>query len=223
MKNLKETFKQIIHFNESDEHLNLFLDELVFQYSQPWRKYHNVDHVFSLLDSITTEIENDLSEKEMLLLKTGILFHDVIYVPGSSVNEEASADFANTFLLRAGWSFEDVLTIKGLIKSTSFNPTLNHPKHYYVKPYLLAEIIQDLDLLGFSYDEEEFILNQEKVFNELQILKHEKSTPNTFYETIVEAMEKGGRLYKTKYFEHLNIKALENLQQLVKKNNGNNI
>ena len=72
------------------------INNILQRWNEPHRHYHNLNHLFKLFDGID-EIENshriqdvdDMKEK----LEVIALFHDVIYDPMSSSNEDDSADF----------------------------------------------------------------------------------------------------------------------------------
>lgn len=55
-------------------------------YSRPDRHYHNLDHIAAVLESLPTE-----GIERLPLIKLAVWFHDVIYNPKNSDNEEASA------------------------------------------------------------------------------------------------------------------------------------
>lgn len=211
-------FQSILHYNSKDIQLEKQFNELIYNYSRPWRKYHNCDHILSMLESITPQIKEDLTEDELRILQTAIIFHDVIYVPGSKSSEDASADFAKMFLNRDGWDKEDIREIMILIRETKFYPDLSFMQLPFISNEFqnLITIIQDLDLLGFAYDDQKFDVNQQNVFNELSILKYEGSPENNFYKIIEESMSRGRLMYRTKYFKHLNEKAHNNIKRIIK-------
>lgn len=211
-------FQSILQFDTKDLQLEAQFNELLYNYSRRWRTYHNYEHIMSMLDAITPEIKEDLTEDELRILQTAIIFHDVIYIPGSKSSEDASADFARMFLNRAGWNEKDVKKVSILIKETKFYPDLSFMQFPFISNEFqnLITIIQDLDLLGFAYDEERFDINQQNVFDELSILKYEGSPENNFYKNIEESMSKGRLMYRTKYFKHLNEKAHSNIKRIIK-------
>lgn len=74
-------------------HTNLALEELIRRYNEPGRFYHNFLHVMSLFRRAKSQ-GIDLAANTNLHLALAILFHDVVYVPGSPGNEAASASLA---------------------------------------------------------------------------------------------------------------------------------
>lgn len=62
------------------------VDFLYEKYSESFRKYHNLNHVFSLLKN------EEVLKKNSSILNMAILYHDVIYKVGNNDNELKSAD-----------------------------------------------------------------------------------------------------------------------------------
>ena len=67
-------------------------DELVAAYTAPGRHYHNPGHIEDCLGALATV--NDLSAEEREILTEAIWWHDVVYDPIRSDNEELSAQLA---------------------------------------------------------------------------------------------------------------------------------
>lgn len=62
---------------------------LFMAYTEPQRAYHTVQHIVECLD-LFYKIEHELSDP--IAVQTAIWFHDVIYDPKSSDNEQRSAE-----------------------------------------------------------------------------------------------------------------------------------
>ena len=71
------------------------LRELERLYSEPHRKYHNLDHITHCLDHLEA---SPLEGTDPVAIELAIWFHDAIYAPLKSNNEQASADLATTRL-----------------------------------------------------------------------------------------------------------------------------
>ncbi len=67
-------------------------DELVAAYTAPCRHYHNLGHIEDCLGALARV--NDLSVTEREILTEAIWWHDVVYDPTRSDNEELSARLA---------------------------------------------------------------------------------------------------------------------------------
>ena len=66
-------------------------------YSQFWRKYHTLNHIFNFIENFDEYVINNFNEnnknfieEEKLNFYLAIWFHDVIYVPSRKDNEEVS-------------------------------------------------------------------------------------------------------------------------------------
>lgn len=66
-------------------------DEIFRCYRETARAYHTLDHVRSLVELIE-EYSANIDNKSMLLFTA--FYHDIVYIPGSSDNEENSAAIA---------------------------------------------------------------------------------------------------------------------------------
>ncbi|WP_196140404.1 hypothetical protein [Aliikangiella sp. G2MR2-5] len=111
-------------------------DNLIKHYSQPSRHYHNIEHIKACLRHLD-EVEQTIKRRE---IEIAFWFHDVIYNPYASDNEEKSAEYAEKALSRLG-ELEVVDSVKRLILIT------RHPS----KPESLDEqymIDIDLSILG---------------------------------------------------------------------------
>jgi predicted metal-dependent HD superfamily phosphohydrolase len=89
---LKETFLQLIcayTFNE-EKQLELW-NEIALKYTAPRRHYHNLMHLENLL-ALLVPLKNEIAEWNTVLFS--LYYHDVIYNPLKTNNEENSAAFA---------------------------------------------------------------------------------------------------------------------------------
>jgi predicted metal-dependent HD superfamily phosphohydrolase len=75
------------------------LQEVLAAYGEPQRAYHGVSHLVDVLARFTALAREGawVHPREVYL---ALLFHDVVYVPGASDNEEASAELALRALAR---------------------------------------------------------------------------------------------------------------------------
>ena len=63
---------------------------ILTSWNESHRHYHNVNHLYSLLERIGTISEPGSTDYDKLVLCA--LFHDIVYQPSSLTNEEDSAD-----------------------------------------------------------------------------------------------------------------------------------
>jgi adenylate cyclase len=119
--------------------------------------YHNVKHTID----VVTQVEligrsEEVSDEEMLMLKTAALFHDVGFTRGYKDHELLGIQIAKEVLPRYDYTQEQIETISDLIFVTKLPP----------KPENLIEKIMcdaDLDYLGRA----DFIPVSENLFKEL--------------------------------------------------------
>ena len=85
-------------------------------YAEPHRHYHNERH----LDDCLRQLDqvHDVSERERRLLRWAILWHDAIYDPHRTDNEERSAELAFSELVECGVATSDATEVAQLIRLT---------------------------------------------------------------------------------------------------------
>lgn len=141
-KTLKEYWNKILlkycDINYADELFN----NLILQYSNKNRHYHNYNHIEKML-SLSEEFSNKLIDIEVLQLS--IFYHDIIYNSLSKTNELDSAKMAIEQLSKTTFSAEKIKLVEQFILSTQ--------KHY--------PLIEDSDL-SFFLDFDLSILGAEK-------------------------------------------------------------
>ncbi|MGW0465888.1 HD domain-containing protein [Streptomyces sp. NPDC003027] len=88
---------------------------LLARWAEPQRRYHTVDHLRAVLDRID-EIPSGSAELE--LVRLAAWFHDAVYRPDRSENEERSATLAEKALTEAGLPARDVTEVARLVRLT---------------------------------------------------------------------------------------------------------
>ncbi len=119
--------------------------------------YHNADHtkdVIAATESLA-EAEN-VSERELTILKTAALFHDCGFLETYTDHEEISCDMARKWLPQFGYSQEVIDEICELILATKLP---QRPKTQ------LARLICDADLYYLGTDK--YFLRANKLYKEL--------------------------------------------------------
>ena len=86
-------------------------------YAEPHRHYHDERH----LDDCLRQLDDirDVAERERRLLRWAILWHDAIYDPERTDNEERSAELAFRELSECGVSASDAAEVAQLIRLTT--------------------------------------------------------------------------------------------------------
>ena len=88
-------------------------------YTEPHRFYHTLQHIFDLI-TVLSQLKSKISDQNAILL--AILFHDIIYDPTSSRNEENSAVLFEE-LLSASLETRLVQKVVGYIIATKSHKT----------------------------------------------------------------------------------------------------
>jgi len=121
-------------------------NEVLGRYSEPHRYYHNIDHVVNLL---TKAEERDILSEDLFL---AILFHDVVYDPKRTDNENLSAKLFSCF-----------------VKNDVVRHAILDTQHHIPTNYL-SKILCDLDMEDLYGDFDVFMNNSEKIAKEYAYL-----------------------------------------------------
>lgn len=186
---------------------------LVKHYNSPGRSYHNLNHIHSLIH-ISTEFKPKIKDYDCV--QFAIWFHDVVYNPLNSDNEEKSADLAMEELYKLNLPKSKVEKILRMILATK-----NHN-------FLLNNADSDLN---YFLDFDLSILGSNKLIYQKyvkQIREEYISIPDgTFYEGRRQVLQKfldAPSIYKTTEFKRLfEIQARENIQDEIDEIKINNI
>lgn len=182
-------------------HLDVY-EKLVIAYREKQRAYHTLVHIDACLrhlDTVTEQTDNP-HEIEMALW-----FHDAVYNPFSSTNEQDSADWAEKFLKGNGIAGDSVERIYALIMITQ-----NHSNTKEIDAGLMLDI--DLSILGASpeiYDQFEKDVRKEYKRVPWFIFKKKRKE-------ILQSFLANDRIYNHSYFfEMLEAQARENLSRAI--------
>jgi len=141
--------------NKSEDKGTEIYRQLVDAYNEPQRVYHTLDHIKHCL-KLFAQVRDHLHNADALEL--AIWFHDAIYVPGASDNEQLSADW---FMQATKNIFTDGLRtrVHDLIMVTLHccNNVNNHD----------AQFMVDIDLSSFGMPWEQFAHDSDNVRKEL--------------------------------------------------------
>lgn len=120
-------------FEGAENHITTLL-----QSKMPPLQYHNLDHIYDVLNAslIIAESEN-ISEEERKLLRLAALYHDAGFIHSPKNHEEKGAAMAREFLPEYGFSEEQITAICQMIVATRIPQSPNH---------LLDKILCDADL-----------------------------------------------------------------------------
>ena len=88
---------------------------LLSMWNESTRSYHSQNHLMSLINDINESYRDKVSEKEYDKLVLTALFHDIVYDPKQTNNEEKSAEF---FINLCQDKNADILEVKQAILDT---------------------------------------------------------------------------------------------------------
>ncbi|MDZ7607916.1 MAG: HD domain-containing protein [Cyclobacteriaceae bacterium] len=166
--------------------------------------YHNIEHTYDVVKGCRIIGEDcNVSKREMEMLEAAAWLHDIGYYAGFENHEAVGASLAQDFLLKNGWTQEEVEIINNCILSTKVP---QKPKT------LLEEIICDADLFHLATEkffEKSDLLWQEFVLYDKNLTKEQwKINSRKFVES---------QKYFTAYGKkHLEPKLKQNIEKLTK-------
>lgn len=97
---------------------------LVARYTQSHRRYHNLNHVDAVLACVDDlAAAESLDDEQRECTRLAAWFHDAVYDPSASDNEEQSALLAENTLTEAGASLQTVVEVARLVRLTSTHDT----------------------------------------------------------------------------------------------------
>ncbi|MEW1724923.1 hypothetical protein [Streptomyces sp. NPDC093109] len=93
-----------------------YADNLLARWAEPQRRYHTTAHLTAVLDHIDT-LAAYADDPD--LVRLAAWFHDAVYRPERSENEERSAHLAEVALREAGLGPEDIAEVARLVRLTA--------------------------------------------------------------------------------------------------------
>ena len=185
---------------------NARLKDSLVNYLSEKRFYHNMEHVYNILKEVDL-LELTINEKKKLYLIA--IYHDVIYNPKKTDNEEQSAKYFLKNNFTDDLIEEDLYFIEKVIVST-----LKHLPFEFKskKDSELNKLFLDLDLFILSSDQYEDYSNSiRKEYHFVPILIY-----NKLRSKILNKFIKRKNLYFTKRYQKYNKLAIENLKKEIK-------
>ncbi|MEU3842007.1 hypothetical protein AB0E88_18485 [Streptomyces sp. NPDC028635] len=92
-----------------------YADRLLAHWQEPQRHYHTLTHLTAVLDHVDT-LEKYADDPD--LVRLAAWFHDAVYLPERSTNEERSARLAERALTEAGLSQQGTAEVARLVRLT---------------------------------------------------------------------------------------------------------
>ncbi|MFF9286982.1 HD domain-containing protein [Streptomyces griseosporeus] len=93
-----------------------YADNLLARWREPQRRYHTLAHLTAVLDHIDGPLERYADAPD--LVRLAAWFHDAVYLPERSENEERSARLAERALAEAGLPERAVAEVARLVRLT---------------------------------------------------------------------------------------------------------
>lgn len=188
--NLEERFYNVMnHWIKDDIQIDSYWKELTTKYTEPFRKYHNLNHLlelFKYFDTYKQELERPNE------VAYAIFYHDIIYNIWSKKNELNSAELAVKYLSNVELGGESVERIFNLIVVTKdHTPNKNQDEKWMID--------FDIAVLGQHWD---------IYYKYTQHIREEyASVPNFMYKKgrrkVLRRFLNKNRLYKTNIFYQL--------------------
>ncbi len=123
-----------------------------------WLTYHNAEHTNSVIESAThLATKENVSEYDLLLLKSAALFHDAGFLENHNRHEELSCKLAKKYLPQFEYTEIEIETICAMIMATRLPQS---PKNQ------LSQYLCDADLYYLGTDQ--YAANTEKMFAEFK-------------------------------------------------------
>ena len=186
---------------ENKNLLLFYLENIIKNYSERKRYYHNLVHINAMLKQ-ASENKNNIQNYDEILF--AIWFHDIIYKATSKNNEEKSADFAKSTLKKISNGKINIDNVYQLIMSTKTHEivlTKNNDNAFLLD--------FDLSILGQSWE-----LYQTYIQN---IRKEYKIYPDLLYKparkkVLEHFLNRENLFFTEKYQDLFEVNARKNLE-----------
>jgi predicted metal-dependent HD superfamily phosphohydrolase len=140
---LKETFTALIaNYTDNSALIAVYWAEIEKNYSHKKRHYHTLQHLTDLLAQLT-KVKHEIKNWNIILFT--LYYHDIIYNPLHSNNEEKSAKLAEKRMKQVGISADAIEACKRQIIATkAHNQSDNSDTNYFIDA--------DLSILGQPWE-----------------------------------------------------------------------
>ncbi|MET9495566.1 hypothetical protein [Streptomyces sp. NPDC006552] len=117
-RELREDWARALRATTDTPHIDPYpyADNLLERWSEPQRRYHTTTHLTTVLDRIDTLAAHATDTD---LVRLAAWFHDAVYRPDRSENEERSAALAERALTEAGLPQARVAEVARLVRLTA--------------------------------------------------------------------------------------------------------
>jgi predicted metal-dependent HD superfamily phosphohydrolase len=173
-------------------------------YEEAHRSFHSWHHIDRMLSGFHTNEKVCYKVPVLSNAQTvAILFHDISYVPGSKTNEEDSITIFRLLRKKTPFIFQlleakEFQLVEEIIMSTK-SPHTPRCKE--------AELVVDLDMLGFSFSRDYYVDNNRKIEAEFDFLEGFAKARMLFLKSMLERKP----FYYTPSLKHLEEIAYNNI------------
>ncbi len=208
---LHSVWSEILLKLTNDKYLiNSLFNELISNYSQKNRYYHNLKHIEIMLKYADNYKDTNINYERLFF---AICYHDVIYNPYKHDNEEQSADFAKIHLELVGIESSLILKISKMILRTK--------EHALFDTQDDSEtcLLLDFDLAILGSDEANYAAYSKQIRQEYKFVPlfvYKKKRINVLNNFLNQP-----QIYRTDYFIHnFEDKARRNIQSEIERLKG---
>lgn len=136
---IQKTFIQLLNqYSDDTEYVDSCWNEIKSNYTKAHRHYHTLSHLENLSQHLF-DIKSKINNWNLILFS--IYYHDIIYNPVKSNNEEQSADLAKQRMTKLGISPKEIELCKNQILATKAHSISNDTDTNYL-------LDADLSILG---------------------------------------------------------------------------
>ena len=183
----EQTFKtQLSSITDNKELIEDLWAEIKTQYSKRNRHYHNLTHLNNL-ESELLPLKDKISDWQTLIFS--IAYHDIVYNTLKTDNEEKSARFANSRLLRLALPDDQRIKCLSQIMATKGHSISEDPDTNY---------FTDADLAILGSDSQEYLKYVKSIRKEYKFYPDFVYNPGR--KKVMEHFLQMHRIYKTDYF-----------------------
>jgi predicted metal-dependent HD superfamily phosphohydrolase len=177
------------YYTDDEKLINKLHEQIVECHSESHRHYHTLTHLSAIFEDLES-LMLDQSSPSTHCIHFAVWFHDIVYKPGSTVNEKESAKFAETALSALGVPVEMIEQVTYMIECTEQH---NNPKQD-VNTQLFLDA--DMAIIGVSGDA--YRSYTEKIKEEFA------SMPDILFQQgrkrFIEVTLNAQRIFQTDYF-----------------------
>lgn len=143
-------------------HINTTAEELLKRWDEPHRVYHNKGHLYDLFRQIEEDFQIGIvNPTEMEKLELVAIFHDIVYNPARTDNEEQSADYLLSLCM---WPDDPAIT-------EVYNAILDTKEHVGNSRLSTTFNMYDMNIVERDFDEllewENGIRNEYKMVDDI--------------------------------------------------------